>query len=35
VTPVGPFRFFNMSISPKSGMLRDLRINRTRYFYSN
>ena len=35
VTPVGLYRFFNMSISPKSGMLRDLRINRTRYFYSN
>jgi LPS-assembly protein len=35
VTPVGLFRFFNMNISPKSGMLRDLRINRTRYFYSN
>jgi hypothetical protein len=35
VTPVGLYRFFNLSISPKSGMLRDLRINRTRYFYSN
>jgi hypothetical protein len=35
VTPVGLFRFFNMNISPKSGLLRDLRINRTRYFYSN
>jgi hypothetical protein len=35
VTPVGLFRFFNLNISPKSGMLRDLRINRTRYFYSN
>jgi hypothetical protein len=35
ITPVGLYRFFNLSISPKSGMLRDLRINRTRYFYSN
>ncbi|TAL48457.1 MAG: LPS-assembly protein LptD [Chitinophagaceae bacterium] len=34
VTPVGPFRFFNFTISPKSGLLQDLKINRTRYFYS-
>lgn len=34
VTPVGAYRFFNISISPKSGMLRDLRINRTRTFYN-
>lgn len=34
VTPIGAYRFFNISISPKSGMLRDLRINRTRYFYN-
>lgn len=32
VSPVGRFRFFNFTISPKSGLLRDLRINRTRYF---
>lgn len=32
VTPVGPWRTFNFTISPKSGILRDLRINRTRYF---
>jgi LPS-assembly protein len=25
--------YFNISISPKSGLLRDLKINRTRYFY--
>jgi LPS-assembly protein len=25
--------YFNISISPKSGILRDLKINRTRYFY--
>jgi LPS-assembly protein len=34
VTPVGPFRSFNISISPKSGILRDLRINRNRFFYN-
>ena len=33
VTPVGPYRYFNISISPKSGILQDLKINRTRYFY--
>jgi len=32
-SPVGRYRFFNITISPKSGLLRDLRINRTRYFY--
>lgn len=34
VTPVGFYRFFNITISPKSGMLQDLKINRTRSFYS-
>lgn len=33
VTPVGLYRSFNITIHPKSGILRDLRINRTRYFY--
>ena len=33
ITPIGPQRSFNISISPKSGLLRDLKINRTRYFY--
>jgi LPS-assembly protein len=33
ISPVGKYRFFNLSISPKSGILRDLKINRTRYFY--
>jgi len=33
VTPVGRNRFFNFTISPKSGILRDLKLNRTRYFY--
>ncbi|MFT3747371.1 MAG: putative LPS assembly protein LptD [Agriterribacter sp.] len=32
VTPFGPWRSFNISIFPKSGMLRDLKINRTRTF---
>ncbi len=35
VTPVGLYRTFNITISPKSGILRDLRINRTRYFYGS
>jgi LPS-assembly protein len=35
LTPVGPYRFFNITINPKSGILRDLKINRTRYFYGN
>jgi hypothetical protein len=35
ITPVGLYRYFNISINPKSGLLRDLRINRTRYFYTN
>ncbi|MGC4103896.1 putative LPS assembly protein LptD [Ferruginibacter sp.] len=33
ISPVGKYRFFNISINPKSGILRDLRSNRTRYFY--
>ena len=33
VSPVGTYKFFTINISPKSGMLQDLRINRTRYFY--
>ena len=32
VTPVGLYRFFNISISPKASMLQDLKINRTRTF---
>lgn len=35
VTPVGPYRYFNFTISPKSGLLQDLKINRTRYFQSD
>ncbi|MFD2525065.1 putative LPS assembly protein LptD [Flavihumibacter stibioxidans] len=34
ITPVGLYRSFNITINPKSGILRDLRINRTRYFYT-
>ncbi|HEX5652856.1 MAG TPA: putative LPS assembly protein LptD [Chitinophagaceae bacterium] len=34
VTPVGLYRFFNISISPKASVLQDLRINRTRSFNS-
>ena len=33
VTPVGYYRSFNLTISPKSTILRDLHINRTRTFY--
>ncbi len=33
ITPVGLYRSFNITVNPKSGMLRDLNINRTRYFY--
>jgi lipopolysaccharide assembly outer membrane protein LptD (OstA) len=30
LSPVGKYRFFSINISPKSGLLRDLKINRTR-----
>jgi hypothetical protein len=32
ITPIGLFPSFNISIFPKSGILRDLKINRTRFF---
>ncbi|MCH5687458.1 hypothetical protein LWM68_26245 [Niabella sp. W65] len=32
VTPIGLYRFFNFTISPKAGILQDLKINRTRSF---
>lgn len=35
VNPIGLFRSFNISFSPKSGILRDLKINRTRSFISD
>ena len=34
VTPVGLYRYFSVSVNPKSGLLRDLKVNRTRYFSS-
>jgi hypothetical protein len=34
VTPIGLYRYFNFTISPKSSILQDLRINRTRSFYT-
>lgn len=34
VTPIGPYRYFNFTLSPKSGILQDLRINRTRSFFT-
>ena len=33
MSPVGKYRFFSINISPKSSMLRDIKVNRTRYFY--
>ncbi|MEI8053712.1 MAG: putative LPS assembly protein LptD [Bacteroidota bacterium] len=33
MSPVGKYRYFSINISPKSSMLRDLHVNRTRYFY--
>ncbi|MEO7485685.1 MAG: putative LPS assembly protein LptD [Ferruginibacter sp.] len=33
ISPVGKYRFFNISISPKSAILRDVKINRSRNFY--
>ncbi|HSR40212.1 MAG TPA: hypothetical protein VLL95_14985, partial [Phnomibacter sp.] len=32
IVPVGPFRSFNISISPRSAILRDLKVNRNRVF---
>lgn len=34
VTPIGITRSFSIVLNPKSGLLRDLRINRSRYFSS-
>jgi len=34
VTPVGYNHYFNITLSPKSGILQDLKINRTKYFYA-
>lgn len=32
ITPIGLYRSFNITLNPKSGILRDLRINRSRTF---
>lgn len=34
IVPVGLYRSFNISINPKSAILRDLKVNRTRFFYN-
>ena len=34
VTPVGPYRSFSFYLNPKAGILQDLKVNRTRSFYS-
>lgn len=34
IIPIGPFRSFSITLNPKSGLLRDLRINRSRAFYT-
>jgi LPS-assembly protein len=34
VTPVGYTHFFSITINPKSTILQDLKINRTKYFYN-
>ncbi|MDQ6608807.1 MAG: LPS-assembly protein LptD, partial [Bacteroidota bacterium] len=34
VTPIGSFQYFNITLSPKASVLRDLKVNRTRYFYN-
>lgn len=33
MAPVGRYRFFTITINPKSPMLRDIKVNRTRYFF--
>ncbi|MEO6915452.1 MAG: putative LPS assembly protein LptD, partial [Chitinophagaceae bacterium] len=34
VTPVGIVRYFSININPKSGLLRDIKVNRSRSFYN-
>lgn len=34
ITPVGLFRSFSITLNPKSGILRDLKINRSKFFYN-
>lgn len=33
MSPIGKYRYFSINISPKSPLLRDLKVNRTRSFY--
>ena len=33
MSPFGKYKFFTLNISPKSPILRDIKVNRTRYFY--
>jgi LPS-assembly protein len=33
VSPVGQQKFFSINISPKSALLRDIKVNRSKYFY--
>lgn len=33
ISPIGKYKFFSVIISPKSNLLRDIKVNRTRYFY--
>ena len=35
VTPIGNYQYFSINISPRSSVLRDLKVNRTRYFYNH
>jgi len=35
VTPIGMYRSFSITVNPKSGILRDLKINRSRTFSSS
>jgi hypothetical protein len=34
ITPIGQWRYFSFTLSPKASMLQDLKVNRTRTFYS-
>jgi hypothetical protein len=34
LTPIGRYKYFNITISPKASILQDLKVNRTRYFYN-
>ena len=35
ITPIGIYKSFSIVLNPKSGILRDLKINRSRFFYTN